>query len=79
MTDVELAFLRDLVLLLREKADSTRSDAATGDKFDLGRNFTMHEVLDLVLSQARAFNLNLPSIALDGFDPWSILVKGNSN
>jgi hypothetical protein len=39
----------------------------------------MHEVLDLVLSQARAFDLDLAAVALDGFDPWSIVVKGNSN
>ena len=75
MKDVELNFVRDLVFLLKEMAVESKQAAANGDPFYGGRNFAFHEVLDLILSQANGFQLDLAAIELEGFDPWTILMK----
>ena len=77
MKEVELWFLRDLVVLLKNMAAESKQAAAKEDPFQSGRNFALYEVLDLVLSQANAFQLDLAAIALEGFDPWTILMREN--
>jgi hypothetical protein len=68
--ELELGFLRDLVFLLKEEAAAAKAASATGDEYARGRHFAYFEVLDLVLSQALAFEIDLKKIGLEGFDPY---------
>jgi hypothetical protein len=68
--ELELGFLRDLVFLLKEEAAAAKAASATGDEYARGRHFAYFEVLDLILSQALAFEIDLKKIGLEGFDPY---------
>lgn len=63
-------FLRDLVLLLRDDAqDARRAAQSSAGHFEKGRQQAYYEVLSLILSQAKAFNLDLKAIGLGDFNP----------
>ena len=66
-------FLRDLGMLLREKALAARQDAAQsrGEDRDYKLGFLMayHEVVSLVKQQADAFGIDVRALCLDDIDP----------
>jgi hypothetical protein len=73
-------FLRDFVGLLRERGVDARHRASSGDRFETGRQFAFYEVLDLLRSQATAFDVKLEEIGLSQFDlEYDILGKPNNN
>lgn len=71
-------FLRDLGMLLKEKARSARQDAAQGHAEDrdykLGFLMAYHEVISLLKQQAEAFGIDVRSLCLDDIDPDSDLL-----
>ena len=69
LPEAELAFVRDLVMLLKADALAAKEASAVGDPFEKGRQMAYFEVLDLIVSQAKAFQIDLAAIALDDFDP----------
>jgi hypothetical protein len=68
--ELELGFVRDLVFLLKKDAASAKAASATGEEYAKGRHYAYFEVLDLILSQARAFEIDLKQIGLEGFDSY---------
>lgn len=67
-------YLRDLGLLLKEKARGAKDDESlAGDeqdrRFRAGRLMAFHEVISLMQQQARAFQIPLEELCLDDIDP----------
>ena len=75
---LELAFVRDLVLLLKEQAAQAKTMAQEGDEFESGRQMAYYEVLDLIASQALAFHIDFASIELHDFDAFREILPRNS-
>jgi hypothetical protein len=71
--DVYRWYLSDLGKLLREGAFQAKDarNAATGEQrmFEDGRLMAYNEVVSLLQQQARAFELSLEDVALEGIDP----------
>ena len=74
MTNVSENYLRDLGFLLREQAflAKERLDLSKGtasEQFESGRNMAYYEMLSLMLSQAKAFQIPISQLALQDIDP----------
>ena len=66
-------FLRDLGMLLKQKARSAQQEAARSRAEDrdykLGFLMAYHEVVSLVKQQADAFGIDVRALCLDDIDP----------
>lgn len=68
--ELEFGFVRDLIFILKKDAAAAKTASATGDEYAKGRHFAYFEVLDLILSQALAFDIDLKKIGLEGSDSY---------
>ncbi len=70
---IEKLYLRDLSILLKEKALQARSerDAASGHEreYALGRLMALHEVISLMQQQAEAFGIDVDELGLSDINP----------
>jgi hypothetical protein len=66
-----IAYIRDLVYLLRETGAEARRerDQNPGSEFEQGRALAYVEVLSLMQNQADSFMISKEEIGLAGFDP----------
>ena len=73
MNQTERLYLRDFGELIREMALDAKKQATSADaadrSYELGRLMAFHEVVALMLSQAKSFDLSSSAIGLDGIDP----------
>jgi hypothetical protein len=60
-------FLLDLVTILKEKIVDSRNSKKLDD-FNKGIAMGRYEALDLIKSQAKAFDISLEEIGLDNFE-----------
>ncbi|WP_224242245.1 hypothetical protein [Hyalangium gracile] len=71
-------YVRDLSVLLKEKALEAREESRTasaGDRaYALGRLMAFHDVISLMQQQAQAFGIPLAEIGLDDIQPEKDLV-----
>jgi hypothetical protein len=73
--DVYENYLRDIGTLLREEAIRAKgSPNASEPEFQAGVRFAYVSVLSMMQSQARAFNIPLDKIGLEGLDPETELL-----
>ena len=66
------AYIRDLVLRLKEEAQGAREDSrdeGSGEGFQAGRALAYAEVLSAMQNQADSFFIPRELLALDGLDP----------
>jgi hypothetical protein len=73
MSDTHANYLLDLGQVLRQAGEATQRDVAVATDedrpFQEGRRMAYIEVLSLMQQQARAFDLSLHDLSLDGLDP----------
>lgn len=66
-------YLRDLGVLLKEKALEAKEESRTAPEderaFALGRLMAFHEVISLMQQQAQAFGIALEELGLDDIQP----------
>jgi hypothetical protein len=62
-------YLRDLVYLLKEQQFELNSES-NNDAFQSGIQFSYTSILDLIESQAEAFNIELSEIGYDDFEKF---------
>jgi hypothetical protein len=72
------AYIRDLVLRLKDEAEDAREnrrDEGTGEGFQAGRALAYAEVLSIMQNQADSFLIPRELLALDGFNPVADLAR----
>ena len=69
--DTYRLFIRDLIYLLKENIDEHQES----DDFSLGVKQGYSEIVDLIESQADAFNIDLKKIGFNDFENY----KNNNN
>jgi hypothetical protein len=70
-SDTYRLYLRDTLLLLYERANSTISTEVVDDVFESGRRLAFYEAISTLISQAKAFEL--PVDQLVTFDVENLL------
>lgn len=66
-------YLIDLVTLLKERIE--QATATESDRYNKGITMGIYEALDLIKSQAQAFDISLEEIGLDDFNLEQFLNK----